>query len=351
MQLPSRPRTVTGPPIEHEGTHTMDLTTRYLGLSLPHPITVGACPLSYETHSVRSLEDAGAALVVMPSLFEEQIVGEQMAAYNATTAHDNASAEALSYFPEPDQYKLGPDAYLERIRELKAAVDIPVVASLNGQKEGRWIEYAGLMAEAGADALELNMYYLATDPDASGAQIEQRCIDLARAVKTSVSIPVAVKLSPFFSSLPHFARQLESIGIDGLVIFNRFYQPDIDVEELEIFRVNLSDSSELLLRLRWLGILSPLTSVPLAATGGVHSGLDAVKALMAGARVVQVVSSLLRDGPGRLTVLRDELSRWLDDHEYASLQQLQGSMNMHNCPDPAAYERANYVQILQSWRT
>jgi len=328
----------------------MDLSTPYLGLRLPHPLMAGACPLGFDMDAVRRLEDAGTAAVVMPSLFEEQIVGEQLATSRATSDHDNSFAEALSYFPEPSEFKLGPDEYLERIRQVKAAVRVPVIASLNGQTDGRWVEYARLTAAAGADALELNMYYLATDPAQSGARIEQRCLDLARAVKASVNIPVAVKLSPFFSSLPHFARGLDELHIDGLVVFNRFYQPDIDVEELEVYRVNLSDPSELLLRLRWLAVLSPTLQASLAVTGGVHRGLDAVKAIMAGAHAVQMVSALLRHGPEQLRVVREELGRWLVEHEYESLDQLRGSMNMKNCPNPSAYERANYVQVLQSWR-
>ncbi len=225
----------------------------------------------------------------------------------------------------------------------------PVIGSLNGITDGQWLKYARQIEAAGADAVELNMYYLATDPQVSGAQLEQQMLNTVRAVRHSVKIPVAVKLSPFFTSLTHFARDLDEIGVDGLVIFNRFYQPDIDVEELEVVRVNLSDPAELHLRVRWLAILSGQIKTSLAVSGGVHSGIDAIKSVMAGAAAVQMVSALLEHGPEYLSTVREQMADWLEAHEYDDLEQLKGSMNLSNCPNPAAYERANYMQILQSW--
>ncbi len=328
----------------------MDLSTQYLGFDLPHPFMPGASPMVDEIDTVRRLEDAGASAIVLHSLFEEQLAGEQLANLTAVEDPADSFAEALSYFPEPDGYRLGPDDYLEQIRRIRETVGVPVIASLNGTTLGGWLEYAKLMEQAGAHALELNIYQLATDPDESGDEIELTTVEMVQEVTRSISIPVAVKLSPYYTGLAHFARRLERAGAAGLILFNRFYQADIDVEELEVQRsLHLSDSSELLLRLRWLAILSGRVQTSLAVTGGVHTSLDAVKAIMTGADAVQMVSALLRDGPDMLRRIREEVAFWLEEHEYDSLAQMKGSMNLSRTPNPKAYERANYIQILQGW--
>ena len=329
----------------------MDLSTTYLGFRLPHPLMPGASPMVDNLDTVQRLEEAGAAAIVMHSLFEEQILQEQWATIYHMDVHAESFGEALSYFPRPGEFALGPEQYLAQIGLIKKAVHIPVIASLNGTTAGGWVEYARRMEEAGADALELNVYYLATDPEEPAATVEQRTLDILRAVKQTVSIPVAVKLSPFFSSLAHFATELDVAGADALILFNRFYQPDIDIEQLEVTpRLELSDSSELLLRLRWLAILSEKVRCSLAVTGGVHTALDAIRAIMAGAHAVQMVSALLRRGPGYLRAVLDEMSTWMEEHEYTSLRQMRGSMSLARCPDPAAFERANYIRVLQGWR-
>ena len=329
----------------------MDLTTQYLGLKLAHPLMPGASPLVDDLDTVRRLEDAGASAIVMHSLFEEQIQREQVSAFVHTESHDQSFAEALSYFPASDAFALGPHEYLDQLRRVKQAVSVPVVGSLNGYTLGGWLDYAKLVEQAGADALELNVYQLATDPEESGDRMEERTIEMVRAVRRAVRIPVAVKLSPFYTALGHFARRLDEAGADGLVLFNRFYQPDIDVEELQVRRaLHLSHSSELPLRLRWLAILSGKVKASLAASGGVHTLLDVIQAVMTGAHAVQIVSALLQRGPAYLAKLRQELAEWLEEHEYHSLRQMQGSMNLESCPDPRVYERANYMLMLQSWR-
>jgi dihydroorotate dehydrogenase (fumarate) len=329
----------------------VDLSTIYLKLKLSSPLIVGSSPFVDDLDAVRRLADAGAAAIVMHSLFEEQIHLEQEATLRATEPHEESFAEAVTYFPKPSEYRLGPDQYLEQIGKVKKAAGVPVIASLNGVTASGWTGYAKRIQEAGADALELNVYFLATDPARPGVQVEQRVLDVVRAVKRAVSIPVAVKLSPFYSSLPHFAAQLDQAGADGIVLFNRFYQPDIDPEQLEVApTLHLSDSSELLLRLRWLAILSGRVKASLAASGGVHTVLDAIKAVMAGAHAVQLVSVLLQKGPGALKTLREGMEAWLAAHEYKTLQQAMGCMNLQKCPDPAAFERANYMKILAGWR-
>lgn len=329
----------------------MDLRTNYLGFELPHPFVPGASPMVEDLAVVRRLEDAGAPMLVMYSLFQEQIVAEQMATFLGTETHVESFAEARSYIPETDRVRAGPDAYLEQLRRVKAAVSVPVVASLNGTSLGGWLEYAELLQSAGADALELNVYQLGATRDESGGAIEDRTVEILRTLKNSMQIPVAIKLSPFYTSLAHFASRLDQTRADGLVLFNRFYQPDIDVEALETrASLRLSDRSELLLRLRWLAILSAQLRTDLAVTGGIEDAVDAVKAVMCGARAVQVVSSLLRGGPEQLRTLRLDLARWLEEHEYDSLRQMQGTMNLAGCPDPAAYERANYMLVLQGWK-
>lgn len=329
----------------------MDLSTNYLGLKLPHPLMPGASPLAGDLDTVRRLEDAGASAIVMNSLFEEQIVAEQLHRLHQVEAREQAFPEALTYFPEPGEYRLGPEEYLEQIGRIKQAVRIPVIASLNGTTTGGWLDYAKLMQEAGADALEMNVYYLATDTKETGESVERNTIEIVKNVKKAVTIPVAVKLSPFFSSLPHLAARLDEAGADGIVLFNRFYQPDIKVKELELERtLHLSDSSELLLRLRWLGILSGHVKASLGLTGGVHTGIDVVKGIMSGAHAVQVVSALLMHGPDRLKTMLRELQQFLEENEYDSLRQMQGNMSLLRCPDPKSYERANYAHILAGWR-
>jgi dihydroorotate dehydrogenase (fumarate) len=288
----------------------MDLSTTYLGFELPHPLMPGSSPLADDLDSVRRLEDAGAAAIVLRSLFEEQIVGDELAAYRAHSGPSDSPAEAASYLPEPEVFALGTHDYLEQVQRIKAAVKVPVIASLNGTTPESWIEYARLIEQAGADALEVNVYELATDPLESGEDVEDRTVAVVAAVRDAVAIPIAVKLSPFYSSLSHLAQRLEKAGANGLVIFNRFYQPDIDAENLEIEpRLYLSSPNELLLRLRWLAVLSGQIQGSLAVTGGVHNTIDAVKAVMAGAHAVQLVSVLLRRGPETLERVRGELAR------------------------------------------
>lgn len=329
----------------------MDLTTSYLGLPLAHPLITGASPLVDHMDMVRRLEDAGAAAITMHSLFEEQLAIEQAATWHHIDAHEEAHAEATSYFPAPDQFALGPDQYLEQIRRIKAAVDIPVIGSLNGSTGRGWTDYAKGIEQAGADALELNVYAVATDLSLDGGFIDQRVVEVAKIVRAAVKIPVAVKLSPFFSSVANLAYRLDETGVDGLVLFNRFYQPDIDIEMLDVMpRLRLSDPSELLLRVRWLAILSGRIRASLAASGGVHTAADAIKAVMAGANAVQVVSALLQHGPERLILMLRELNRWMDEREYGSIAEMHGSMSLLRCPDPAAFERGNYVKLLQTWR-
>lgn len=327
----------------------MDLSTKYLGIDLPHPLMPGASPLAYDLSSVKRLEDAGAAAIVMPSLFEEQLLREQLATNDSMTSHNESFAEALDYFPDNEDFKLGPDEYLEKVRAIKSQTSLPVIASLNGMNGGQWLDYAKLIEQAGADALELNVYYVAMDAAETSEILENRAVDMVKQVKASTKLPLAVKLSPFYTSMVHMADRLVNAGADALVIFNRFYQPDINVEELDVTRINLSSESELLLRLRWLAILSCRVNVSLAVTGGVHNEIDVVKSVMAGADAVQMVSALLQKGPEHLTTVREDLERWLIEHEYESLDQARGSMNLENCPNPAAYERANYIQVLQSW--
>lgn len=329
----------------------MDISTTYLGFKLPHPLISGAGPMADDLDTVRRLEDAGAAAIVMRSLFEEQIALEEEATFAATETHGYSHGEAGSYFPPADSFALGPDEYLEHLRRIKQSVRVPVIASLNGVTPGGWLRFARLLEEAGADALELNVYALATDATEDARTIEDRTIEMVRAVRSGIRIPLAVKLSPFYTAFANFAHRLDQAGPAGLVLFNRFWQPGIDVEELEVRReLHLSDSSELPLRVRWLAILSGDVRASLAVTGGVHTVLDVVQAVMAGAHAVQMVSALLHHGPEHLAVLRRELGQWLEEHEYPSLGAMRGSMSLRNCPDPQAYERANYMLMLQSWR-
>lgn len=329
----------------------MDLSINYLGFNLPHPFMPGAGPLADSMDSIRKLEDAGAAAIVLRSLFEEQIVGEELATNRSTEGVGNSFAEALSYFPSPEKFTLGPDEYLEYVRKVKNAVSVPVFASLNGTTSGGWLDYAKKIQDAGADALELNIYYVATDPDETGQEIVDRTVKMVSMVRQEIRIPLAVKLSPFYSSPANVAKQLVGAGANGLIIFNRFYQPDIDIENLEVVpSLTLSHSGALLMRLRYLAILSGRVNADLAVTGGVHTVTDAIKAIMCGANAVQMVSALLERGPAHIATLRSELASWLEEHEYESLKQMHGSMNLVKCPDPRAFERGNYMHVLQSWQ-
>lgn len=329
----------------------MNLETEYLGLKLKHPLIAGASPLADDLFKVRRLEDAGAAAITMYSLFEEQITQNTVGSQTHVGAYENAFAEALSFFPGENVLERDVEAYLGQLQAIKQAVAIPVIASLNGNREGNWVTYARLMEDAGADALELNLYFLPNDIEESAAGLEDRCIRIVRSVKDQISIPLAVKLSPFFTSLPHFARRLTAAKVDGLVLFNRFYQPDFDIEALEVRpMLELSTSQELRLRLRWLALLSGRVHCDLSVSGGVHTGEDVIKSLMAGADSVQLVSCLLLNGPMHVGVLLEALQNWMLEHEYDSLEALRGSMNFARCPDPEALERANYMRVLKSWK-
>lgn len=328
----------------------MDLSTTWLGLELESPLVLGASPLADDVDAVRRAVDAGASAVVMHSLFEEQLTLDAFAHQHHTERHTESFHEAQSWFPESTEFALGPEDYLAQLRRIKSAVSVPVLGSLNGTTPRGWLRYAELMEEAGADALELNVYQLATNPDESAEDVEHRIIQMVEKIKQNVRIPISVKLSPFHTSFAHFAKRLVEAGASGLVVFNRFYQPDFDVEELEVrHALQLSSPGELLLRLRWLAILHGRVPASLAVTGGVHSSLDAVKAVMAGASAVQMVSAILRNGPEHFRSVREGLVRFLEEHEYTSLRQMLGSMSLLRCPDPRAYERANYVHLLQTW--
>jgi len=329
----------------------MDLTTKYLGLTLKHPLIAGASPLPDDLDKVRGLEDGGIAAITMYSLFEEQITQNLVGSEAHIGAYENSFSEAASYFPEVDLLERGLDNYLEQLRRVKDAVSIPVIGSLNGTREGEWVNYASLIEEAGADALELNLYFLPTEFDVSAAEIEDRCVGIVARVKERIQIPLAVKLSPFFTALPHFAQRLTQAGAAGLVLFNRFYQPDIDTDELDVRpMLELSNSPELRLRLRWLAFLSGRLPIDLSVSGGVHTGLDLAKSLMAGADSVQMVAALLLNGPQKIAATLDELTHWMEEKEYESLQQLRGCLNYLHCPDPEALERANYMRVLKSFR-
>ncbi|MEI8233724.1 MAG: dihydroorotate dehydrogenase-like protein [Verrucomicrobiota bacterium] len=328
----------------------MNLATEYLGLTLKNPLMPGASPLVDDLATVRRLEDAGAAAIVMHSLFEEQLERERTAVERDVESHNESFAEATTYFPSEEDFDETSAEYLELIGKIKATVSIPVIASLNGTTPGGWTGHAKLIEQAGADALELNYYDLPADPCKTGAEIEARALDLVAAIRKEVRIPLAVKLSPFFSSLPNFVSRLKNAGANGVILFNRFYQPDINIEDLDTDSVlELSTPSELRLRLRWLAVLSAQVDTSYAATGGVHSAQDAVRAIMAGAHAVQIVSALLKNGPDYLATVLADLSQWLEEHEYESLAQMRGTMNLKHCPDASAFERANYLRLLKSW--
>ena len=325
-----------------------DLSTTYLGLKLPSPLVVSASPLSRDLDGIRRLEDAGAAAVVLYSLFEEQLRQEEMDLDYHLNAGTESSPESLTYFPQPSEFHTGPEGYLKHIRKAKAAVKIPIIASLNGSTLGGWTKFAAEIEKAGADAIECNIYTIPTDCKLTAADVEKSYLDIVRAVKSAVTIPVAVKLSPFFSNLSNFAQRLDDTGVDALVLFNRFYQPDIDLEELEIRpNVLLSSQQALRLPLTWIGILHGRVRANLAGTGGVHSADDVVKLLMVGANVAMLCSSLMRHGVNHLRHVERELREWMEEHEYESVVQMQGSMSQVRCPDPGAFERAQYTRAVK----
>jgi dihydroorotate dehydrogenase (fumarate) len=329
----------------------MDLSTTYLGLKLKNPIIPSASPLSHTVDSMKRLEDAGAAAVVMYSLFEEQIAHEAAELDHYLNYGKESFAEALTYFPEAQEYNIGPDEYVELVQKAKQALSIPVIGSLNGISTGGWISYAKKIADAGADALELNVYYIPTDPDVTSSDVEDRYLEVLHAIKRTVDIPVAVKLSPFFSSMAHMAKRLENSGANGLVLFNRFYQPDIDLEALEVKpNVVLSSSNSMRVPLRWIAILHGHVKMSLAATSGIHTAQDVIKMVMAGADVTMMCSALLKNGPSHIAQVLLDLHQWMLEHEYISMQQMKGSMSQKSVADPAAFERANYVKALQSFK-
>ncbi len=327
-----------------------DLTTKYLGLTLKNPLVASSSPLCKDVSNILEMEDAGISAVVLHSLFEEQIDIESRNLDQFLSSGAESYAESLSYFPDMGQYNIGPDGYLEHIRKAKQGVDIPVIGSLNGISTGGWIRYAKLIEQAGADALELNIYFLPNNGTVSSAQVEQMYCDLVSHVKASVSIPIAVKLGPYFSSIPEMAHRLDAVGADGLVLFNRFYQPDIDLEAMEVHpALELSDSGELLLRLHWVAVLYGKIKADLAITGGVHTAGDVLKSMMSGARVAMTTSALLRHGIEYAAKIQQDLAEWMDEKEYHSIEQMQGSMSEESAPQPSAYHRANYMKVLSSY--
>jgi len=329
----------------------MDLTTQYLGLKLRNPLVPAACPLCDDIDNLKRMEDAGAAAVVLPSLFEEQLRQDRAELNERLEQGTESFAEALTYFPEPEEYRVGPETYLEHIQQAKAAVQIPIIASLNGSTLGGWTDYAQQIQQAGADALELNIYAIPTDPDLPAAAIEDIYVQIVQAVKAQVTMPVTVKLSPFFTNFAHVAKRLDEAGADGLVLFNRFYQPDIDLEELEVVpNILLSTPMAMRLPLRWVAILYGRIQADLAASSGVHRATDAIKMIMAGASVATMASALLRHGIKHLTAVETELKQWMEEHEYESVAQMRGSMSQRNCPDPSSFERAQYMKALATFK-
>jgi dihydroorotate dehydrogenase (fumarate) len=329
----------------------MDLSTSYLGLKLKNPLVPSAGPLSHSLDSMKRLEDAGASAIVMYSLFEEQIAHETAELYHYLSHGTESFAESLTYFPEIAEYNLGPDEYINLIRRAKKSLGIPLIGSLNGVTVGGWIDYARKIQEAGADALEINVYYIPTDPEMTGTDVEDRYLEVLDAVRRTISIPIAVKLSPFFSSMAHMARRLDLAGANGLVLFNRFYQPDIDLETMDVVpNVILSTPHAMRLPLRWVGILYGHVKASLAATSGIHTAEDVLKMLMAGADVTMMCSALLKNGPQHITKVLGDLEAWMIEHEYVSVRQMKGSMSQKNIPDPSAFERANYMKALNTYK-
>ena len=331
-------------------TKTIDLSTNYLGLKLKSPLVASSSPMCQEVGNVRRLEDAGAAAVVLHSLFEEQIDIDSDQLDRFITESNDVSAESTSHFPDLLYKVMGPDAYLKHIVKCKQAVNIPIIASLNGTTTSGWTSYAKEMQQAGADALELNIYYIPVDPNTTADQVEQKYVDLVQAVRKEVTIPVAVKLGPYFSSMANMAKKLDAAGANGLVLFNRFYQPDFDLEALDVVpNLILSNSHELLLRLHWIAVIYGSVKADLALTGGVHSATDVIKSMMAGARVAMMTSALLKRGITYLDTITTELLVWMGEHEYDSIKQMQGSMSRNAVPQPSAFERANYMKVLSSY--
>ena len=329
----------------------MNLTTNYLGLELKNPIVPSAGPLSHEIGNIKAMEDAGAAAVVLHSLFEEEIEHESLELYHHTTAHQESFAEALDYFPEPYEFKVGPEKYLEHIRKAKEAVDIPIIASLNGKSVGGWIDYAKKIEQAGADALELNIYFLASNAKVPGSEIEREYLNIVKAVKMNVNIPIAVKMHPFFSSVSWMAEQLSNVGADGLVLFNRFYQPDINLETLEVEpNVLLSTPMAMRLPLRWIAMLYGKVNADLAATSGIYTEADVIKMIMAGAKVTHMLSCLLKFGIGHIKEVLNQMVYWMEVNEYESLEQMRGSMSYKNVANPSQFERVNYMKVLNSYK-
>jgi dihydroorotate dehydrogenase (fumarate) len=330
----------------------MDLTTQYMGLKLKNPLIAAASPLSYHLDNYKEMEDAGIAAIVNGSIFEEQITREALNVHQFSLQGTHSFAEALTFTPEQSIYTLGPEEYLEHIRAAKKTVDIPVIASLNGHTVGGWTSYAKQIQEAGADALELNIYFLATDMDKTSSHVENTYVEILKAVKSAVTIPVAVKIAPYFSSMAHMAKRLEESGADALVLFNRFYQPDIDLEALEVApNLLLSTSYEMRLPLRWIAILYGKLHLSLAATSGIHYARDVLKMLMAGADVTMLCSVLLEEGIGYAAVILKQMEEWMETHAYESVQQMKGSMSQQSCENPQAFERANYMRVLRSFRS
>jgi dihydroorotate dehydrogenase (fumarate) len=328
----------------------MDISTHYLGLKLRSPLVISASPLSEDIDNIKRMEDAGAAAVVLYSLFEEQLRQDRLELNRQLNAGTESFAESLTYFPEPDEFHLGPEEYLKHIAAAKKATRIPIIASLNGSSVGGWTEYAKLIQKAGADALELNIYHIPTDFDLSGERVEASYLDILRAVKSEVTIPVAVKLSPFFSNFANMAKRFDDAGANGLVLFNRFYQPDIELETLEVKpNILLSTPMAMRLPLRWIALLHGKINASLAATSGIHRATDALKMMMAGADVTMLCSTIIRHGMPQIAMIEREMIEWLEEHEYESVKQLKGSLSQKNCPEPAAFERAQYMKALTGY--
>nr|AIW63121.1 dehydrogenase [uncultured bacterium] len=328
----------------------LDLSTSYMGLTLKNPVVASPSPLCEHVGNILRMEDAGIGAVVLHSLFEEQITLESEELHEFLSYGTESFAESVSYFPDMTRYNLGPEGYLEHIRKAKQAVNIPIIASLNGVSNGGWIRYAKEMEQAGADALELNIFYLANDPEVSGEQIEEMYTSLVSHVKASIGIPVAVKLGPYFSATAHMATKLDKAGADALVVFNRFYQPDFDLEALEVTpNLHLSAPHELLLRLHWVATLHGNIKADMAITGGVHTAQDVLKSMMAGARVAMMTSALLKHGIDHVETVLADLKAWMEEHEYESIRQMQGSMSRRSVADPSAFSRANYMKVLSSY--
>jgi dihydroorotate dehydrogenase (fumarate) len=329
----------------------MDLSTTYLGLNLKSPLVVGSCaPLTEDLDNLKRMEDSGAGAIVLHSFFEEQLRQERLELHHHLTYGTESFAEALTYFPEPQIFHVGSDEYLSHIRQAKESLNIPIIGSLNGSTLGGWLDYAQQIEQAGADALELNIYYIPTDLDIPGAEVEQNYLDILKAVRSEIKIPLAVKIGPHFSNMANMAKRFAEYGADGLVLFNRFYQPDINLEDLEVYpNVLLSTPHEIRLPMRWIAILYGRVELDFAATSGILHATDVLKMLMVGAKITQLVSSLLRHGIGHISVLEANMLRWMEEHEYESVKQMQGSMSQLHCPDPSAFERVNYMKALQTY--